>query len=198
MNKYFKKTSNTNHISEWNAKGLSDDVIKPPATSDNSFAPALSYVGNKIRVKFDGSCLKPGKITYTHGTIINIYIVYALSSSLNNFDFDSENCLLSAVKLTKNTDIDKYKYAGYGIGFDSRGSFLFPSGKFTQNIIIFGVDMSSSAQIYNKKKGILILGEGPIQELDGTTLTAEKNYTINFTFREITFCIIIAIIKLAL
>ena len=34
-----------------------------------------------------------------------------------------------------------------------------------ENAIIFGVDMSSSMHIDNKKKDILILGEGPIQGL---------------------------------
>ena len=41
--------------------------------------------------------------------------------------------------------------------------------------------MSSSVHVDNKKKDILILGEGPTQGLDGTTLTEEKNYSINFT-----------------
>ena len=40
--------------------------------------------------------------------------------------------------------------------------------------------MSSSAQIDNKKKDILILGKGPTQGLEDT-LTAEKMYSINFT-----------------
>ena len=34
------------------------------------------------------------------------------------------NCLFVAISLTKNADIDKYKYSGYGIGFD-RGIFHF-------------------------------------------------------------------------
>ena len=34
--------------------------------------------------------------------------------------------------------------------------------------------MSSSVYVDNKKKDILILGEGPTQGLDGTTLNAEK------------------------
>ena len=46
--------------------------------------------------------------------------------------------------LTKNADINKYRYSGYGIGFDRRGSFSFPGGRFGQNVIIFGADMSSS------------------------------------------------------
>ena len=36
----------------------------------------LSYFINKIKVKFNGNCLKQDKITYTHGTLVNIYIVY--------------------------------------------------------------------------------------------------------------------------
>ena len=40
------------------AKELSDETIKPPATSGNSLTPALSYFGTKTRVNFRGSCLK--------------------------------------------------------------------------------------------------------------------------------------------
>ena len=36
-----------------------------------------------------------------------------------------ENCLFEAVSLTKNADIDRYKYSGYGIGFDRHGKFSF-------------------------------------------------------------------------
>ena len=48
--------------------------------------------------------------------------------------------------------MEKYGYSGYGIGFDKRSSFSFPTGGFGQNILIFGVDMSSSPHIDNKKK----------------------------------------------
>ena len=48
-----------------------------------------------------------------------------------------KSCLSGAVNLTKNTDIDKYGYSGYGIGFDRRSSFSFPGGGFGQNILIF-------------------------------------------------------------
>ena len=41
--------------------------------------------------------------------------------------------------------------------------------------------MSSSVHFDNKGKDILILGEGPTQGLDDTTLTAEAKYPINFT-----------------
>ena len=49
-------------------------------------------------------------------------------------------------------DIEKYGYSGYGVGFDRRSIFSFPGGRFGQNVLIFGVDMSSSVHIDNKKK----------------------------------------------
>ena len=82
--------------------------------------------------------------------------------------------MFEAVKLTKNIGIDEYKYSGYRTGFDRKGTFSFGNG-FGRNCIIFGVDMSSSVLVDNKKKYILILGEGPTQGLDGTTLIPEKN-----------------------
>ena len=66
----------------------------------------------------------------------------------------------------------KIGYSGYGIGFDRRSAFSFPGGGFGQNLLIFGVDMSSSAHIDNKKKYILVIGKGPTQGLEHT-LTAE-------------------------
>ena len=55
MCRCFKKISNTDHISAWKSKGLSDESIKPPSTSDNSFASLLSCIGTKTRVnKFMG------------------------------------------------------------------------------------------------------------------------------------------------
>ena len=153
MYRYFKMTTNTDYISSWKSKGLSAESIKPPRTSDNSLTPALSYYGTKTRVKFTGSCLKQSKISYNHGKVVNIYIVYELGASSSHFDDPTlKNCLFSAVTLTKNADMDKYGYSGYGIGFDRRGGFSFPGGGYGQNILIFGVYMRFSAHIGNKKK----------------------------------------------
>ena len=91
-----------------------------------------------------------------------------------------ENCLFGAVSLTKNADIYKHKYSGCGIGFDRHGTFSIPGIRLGRNVIIFGVDFSSSTKIDNKKKDILILGKGPIQGLEHT-ISAEKMYLTNFT-----------------
>ena len=57
------------------------------------------------------------------------------------------------VRLTKNADFDKFKYFGYGVGFDARGSFALSDGsEFGKNVIIFGADMGSSGNVDNRKK----------------------------------------------
>ena len=103
--------------------------------------------------------------------------------------FTLVNCLFGAVSLTKNADIDKYKYSGYGIGFDRGGSFSFPGVGFGSNVIIFGVDMSSSVHVDSNGKDILILGKGPTQGLGEHSLTAEKMYLIDFTEHSKKFCL---------
>ena len=88
---------------------------------------------------------------------VNIYFVYELgASSSHKNDLTVKNCSFAAVTLTNNTDIDKYGYSGYGIGFDRRSIFSFSGGGFGQNLLIFGADMSSSFQ---KKKPYKFLEE---------------------------------------
>ena len=67
--------------------------------------------------------------------------------------------------MIKNADIDKYKYSGYGIGFDRHEEFSFGNG-LGKNWIIFGVDMSSSSHANNKKNNILILGKDFVQGIN--------------------------------
>ena len=59
--------------------------------------------------------------------------------------------MFGTVRLTKNADIDKYQYSGYGTGFDRKSSFSFAGDGSGQNVMIFGVDMSSSVHVDNKK-----------------------------------------------
>ena len=189
--------TNTKYISSWKSKGLCDENFKAPTTSDNSLNPTLNYYyyyyyyyGTKIRVKFTESCLKQSKILYNHKKVVNIYIVYEIEGNNRGYNYPKlENCLFGAVTLTKNNDIDKYRYSGYEIGFDRRGSFSFPGGAYGKNVIIFGTDMSSCKHIDNKEKDILKLGIGPTQGLGEHSLTAEKMYFINFTNMNEKFCL---------
>ena len=73
LNKYFKLITNTLSILSWQSEGLYTETIDPSTTS---LSPLINYVGNKLRVKFGGSCLKQSnKLTCTHRTIVNIYTV---------------------------------------------------------------------------------------------------------------------------
>ena len=119
MYRYFKKIVDVvsgNYIDFWKSKGLSDERLD-------------AITASKTRVEFNGSCLKQDKFTHNHGTIVNICTVYEISKNYNIRSYPTlENCLFGAVSLTKNADIDQYKYYGYGIGFDRHGKFSFGNG----------------------------------------------------------------------
>ena len=101
---------------------------------DLLISPILEDIANKEKV--NGSRLVQDQITYTSKTIVNIYIVYGITEKNRISSYPTlENCFFGAVKLTKNTDIDKYKYSGYGIGFHRKEQFSFGDG-FGQNVII--------------------------------------------------------------
>ena len=87
-----------------------------------SIIPNLNYYGTKTRVEFNGSCLKQDSVTFNYGKVVNIYIIYETSKSINISDYLTlKNCLFGEVSGTKNTDINDHKYFGYGIGFDRNG-----------------------------------------------------------------------------
>ena len=192
MRKYFKLNSVASvvgHVLSWQSKGLFNESIKPPTTTNKSLTPELNYYGTKTRVKLTRSCLKQSSHILTHKNVVNIYIVYELAaSSSNDSDPTIKNCLFGAVTLTKNADNEECKYSGYEIGFDRRSSFSFSSGGFGKIVLIFGADMTTSIHIDNKGKDILVLERGRTQGLE-STLTAEKMYSINFTITKKKFCL---------
>ena len=78
MYKYLKtsvKGSNT-YISSWESKGLSNEKISSITTSNYNQAPSLAYDNARIKLEFVGDLLKQDAITYNHGPIVDIYIVY--------------------------------------------------------------------------------------------------------------------------
>ena len=69
MGKYFKLNSVVNtadYILSWQSKGVSNESIEPPTTSNNSLTPELNYYGTKTRVKSTKSCLKQSSHILTH------------------------------------------------------------------------------------------------------------------------------------
>ena len=110
------------------------------------------YNVNKVRIKFNGSYLNWFPPTVLHSGIVNIYIAYEITNNLNVSSYPTlENCLFGSAKLTKSADISKYGYSGYGIGFDRKSAYSI-GNEIGRNVIVFGVDMSSSRKIDNRKK----------------------------------------------
>ena len=125
--------------------------------------------------------MEQNKLGYTHGSVINIYIVYELKNrTVSNLDFTVQKGLFGAINLTKNTDTSNYKYEGYGIAFDSGGTITIGNITKGKNIIIFGVVTNSSIHSTNKTQNIYVLGKDFIQGINGTTIYAEKIYKTNF------------------
>ena len=168
---------------------MSDERLDSITASSYKITLKLSFHGTKTRVDFNGSCLKQDKVTYNHGTIVNICIVYEISQNYSISSYPAlENCSFGAVSWTKNADIDQYSYSGYSTEFDSHGEFSF-GNELGKSCIIFGADLSSSSHANNQKNSILVLGKYFVQGISGTKIYVEKLYKINFTEKDKEFCL---------
>ena len=102
MHRYFKTIANVgngSYIYYWKSKGLSDERINSIKTSNHSITQNLDCYGTKTRVDFNGSCLKQDKITFTHGKVVNIYIVYEISKSINISNYATLENTVCSVQL---------------------------------------------------------------------------------------------------
>ena len=66
-------------ISKWESKGLSNEKFTPPYTPNKSLSPKLIWNKSKIKIKFEGSCLKQeNKAPFIPNNVVNLFIVYEL------------------------------------------------------------------------------------------------------------------------
>ena len=79
-------------------------------------------------------------------------------------------------------------YTGYEIAFDGGGLWSFHND-FAGNVLIFGVDNSSSSHADNRKNNFLVLGEGLTYDINGSFGAAENKFSINFTEAKTKFCL---------
>ena len=98
-----------------------------------------------------------------------------------NDKFNLKDCLFGAVKLTKDANLNKYSYSGYWIEFDSRSLFSFPNLIGVKISLFLELIWAHLCMLMIKIKNILILGKGETIGLDNTSLTAEVEYSINFS-----------------
>ena len=115
--KYF---SGTTRVEPWKSNGKSEESIENITKSENNFAP--TFVDHPLLrdINFNEHCLIKSNVSNPE-KVINLYISCTLVPQLRNLDteFTFSNCSFGSVKLTKNAALDKCKYTGYGIGFDS-------------------------------------------------------------------------------
>ena len=134
--KYIKYFIGTTRIELWKPNGMSEESIENITKLNSNFAP--TFVDHHLlpAMNFNGHCLIKNNISIPK-KVINIYIFYTLRQQLRNLntDFTLVHCLFGSVNLTKIVDLDKYKYTGYDIGFDSRSEFLFTDRSFGKKTI---------------------------------------------------------------
>ena len=99
MYKYFEKTGN--EISSWKSKGLSHEKIISTTTSTDKSATKTIYDKARMKVGFNGDLLRQHQVTYNHGPVVNIYIVYETTPDTKTSNIALENCLFGAIKITK-------------------------------------------------------------------------------------------------
>ena len=145
--------------------------------------PSLEDDG-RINVKLTGNYFVQTKVIIPNSDkIVNIYVAYMLDpiASTRNTDFTIQNALVGVVNVTKNVDISKNKYEGYGLCFGEGGTFSKGNINNGRNVLIFGVHESSLTHTNNKNNSIYVMGDLFVQGINDTTLYVEKVYSQNFT-----------------
>ena len=150
----------------WESKGLSDK--------------RLGIAKGSVKTS---KLIRPGFVMFSKGadffqqdksnviaakSIVNICIVYKLSTKSISSSNGLKNCLFCATEVKKSnntTDPQKWQYDGYGFAFGRTGQFTHNDGSLARNIIIFGADLSISRHSANKTQNILVLGHAFIQKI---------------------------------
>ena len=170
----WKSASIFNYSNDSNMRGIEDLKTKLPELKNDG----------RMHVSLFGNYFEQNKVIIpNNNNVVNIYCVYELRQ-VNIpliIEFAILNALFGAMEITKNANTSKYKYKGYGICFDKGGKFSEGSINNGRNILIFGVHESSLLHSNNKANNIYVMGKGPVQGIDDTTLYAEKVYFQNFT-----------------
>ena len=137
-----KKDKGTDYLLSWKSKRVFNSKLKPLYIA---FLNNIKLSEWRMGIKFDKDPLAVEQNNYLT-KIKSVYIAYDIDvwprNPTNNFKF--ENCLFGAINTVKNSDNEKYVSSGYGITFDSAGSWSFDDD-FAKNVISLGVDNSSSS-----------------------------------------------------
>ena len=150
-------------VSKWKSTGIFNYVSDTNMIAVKNASGELPDIKahDDLYVYLSGNHFEQDKQKDANNVIINIYCVYKLDpiSSSRDDTFTVQNALFRSMQITKNADTSKYKYKGYGICFDDRGSFSKGNISNSKNVLIFGVDKSSLVQANNKVNNIYVMGD---------------------------------------
>ena len=150
-------------VSKWKSTGIFNYVSDTNMIAVKNASGELPDIKahDDLYVYLSGNHFEQDKQKDANNVIINIYCVYKLDpiSSSRDDTFTVQNALFRSMQITKNADTSKYKYKGYGICFDDRGSFSKGNISNSKNVLIFGVDKSSLVHANNKVNNIYVMGD---------------------------------------
>ena len=70
-------TLNSNWITKWKSKGLSNESFEVVSTTNNTLTPSVNYYSDKVRLRFTGSVSQQKKVKKK---VVNIYVVYEITN----------------------------------------------------------------------------------------------------------------------
>ena len=166
-------TFNGKKITNWKSTGIFNysDYYTMNGIEDTKTNLPLLKIDKEVYVLLQGNYFQQNSniiIPNNNKNVVNIYVVYKLDpiSSTRNTDYTIQNALFGVMKITKNTDYSKNDFTGYGLCFDEGGEFghtvkqrNFNYTTNARNVIIFGVDMSSSIHATNRANNIYVMGK---------------------------------------
>ena len=80
---------------------MPDEKIILTVTSTDKCTTKTIYDNARIKFRFNGDLLRQNQVTYNHGPIVNICIVYGTTPDFKTSNITLQNCLFGAIKLTK-------------------------------------------------------------------------------------------------
>lgn len=170
-------------IYEWQSFGLNSHPI---SNISGHQSPPVNEKSNIFEIIFKGHILNYGASSKFNKTVTNVYLVYKLNlfNPIEIPKYPLRNALFGGIRVDKkgNKDRKKWIYHGKGIAMDTAESFSMGSQGLAFNIVLFGVDNTSSKHPTNLKHHFMILDNCNTQLVENVDSIPEKSLAINMTY----------------
>ena len=145
--------------------------------------PLVNVNADDFEMQFKGGRLSYGATSKFNSLVKNVYLVYKfyLFNAPAVAKYPIINSLFGAVIVDRkgSTNPGKWFFRGKGIAFDAAGTYSMGAQGLARNVIIFGVDNSSSKHPVNRSHNFMVLGNGNTQLVENVNSIAERGLAIN-------------------